>query len=71
MLDLYYWLKSDNNKRILAQYDYNKQHFLCSNLMSWMGLGESDNIKRMITLTVIALSGAHCIWNMYNWSQIK
>ena len=30
--------KSDNNKRILAPNDYNKQHFLCSNLMSWPGL---------------------------------
>ena len=53
--------KSDNNKRILATNDYNKQHFLCSNLMSWPGLCESDNIKRMITLTVITLSGAYCI----------
>ena len=30
--------KSDNNKQILAPNDYNKQHFLCSNLMSWPGL---------------------------------
>ena len=53
-------LKSDNNKQILAPHDYNKQHFLCCNLMSWPGLGKSDNIKPMITLTVITLSGAHC-----------
>ena len=30
--------KSDNNKQIWAPNDYNKQHFLCSNLMSWPGL---------------------------------
>ena len=53
--------KSDNNKRILSPNDYNKQQFLCSNLLSWLGLCESDNIKRMITLTVITLSGAYCI----------
>ena len=53
--------KSDNIKRILAPNDNNKQHFLSSNLMSWPGLCESDNIKRMITLTVITLSGAYCI----------
>ena len=52
--------KSDNNKRILAPNDNNTQHFLCSNLMSWPGLCESDNIKRMITLTVITLSGVYC-----------
>ena len=28
--------------------------------MSWPGLCESDNIKRMITLTVITLRGAYC-----------
>ena len=28
--------------------------------MSWPGLCESDNIKQMITLTVITLSGAYC-----------
>ena len=52
--------KSDNNKRILAPNDNNKQHFLCSNLMSWPGLCKSDNIKRMITLTMITLSGTYC-----------
>ena len=54
-------LKSDNNKRILAPNDYNKQHFLCSNFMIWPGLCESDNIEQMITLTVITLSSAYCI----------
>ena len=34
---------------------------MCSNLLSWPGLCESDNIKRMITLTVITLSGGYCI----------
>ena len=29
--------------------------------MSWPGHFESDNIKGMITLTVITLSGAYCI----------
>ena len=53
--------KSDNNKQILAPNDYNKQRFLFSNLLSWPGLCESDKIKRMITLTVITLSGAFCI----------
>ena len=60
--------KSDNNKRILAPNDYIKQHFLCSNLMSWPGLHKSDNIKRMITLTVITLSGAYfCIITQGLW----
>ena len=31
--------------------------------MSWLGLCESDSIKRMITLTVITLSGAYCTKN--------
>ena len=53
-------LKSDNNKRILAPNDNNKQHFLCCNLMNWPGLCDSDNNKRMKTLTVITLSGAYC-----------
>ena len=53
--------KSDNNRQILAPNDYNKQHFLCSNFMSWPGLCKSDNIKQMITLTRITLSGAYCI----------
>ena len=36
--------------------------------MSWPGLCESDNIKPMITLTVITLSGAYCsrIYNQLN-----
>ena len=54
--------KSDHNKQILAPNDFNKQHFLCSNYMSWPGLCESDNIKRMIALTLITLSGAYCIY---------
>ena len=58
--------KSANNKQIWAPNDYNKQHFLCSNLMSWPGLCESDNIKRMITLTVITLSGAYCTKSTQN-----
>ena len=53
--------KSDNNKQIIASNDYNKQHFQCSNSMSWPGLCESENIKQMITLTVITLGGAYCI----------
>ena len=65
--------KSDNNKRILAPNDYNKQHFLCNNLMSWPGLCESDNIKWMITLTVITLSGAYCtsFWSNLKWNIFK
>ena len=53
--------KSDSNKQILAPNDCNKQNFLCSNLMSWLGLLESDNIKQMITLTLITLIGAYCL----------
>ena len=41
--------KSDNNKCILVPNDYNKQHFLCSDFMSWPRFCESDNIKPMIT----------------------
>ena len=48
---------SDNNKRFLAPNDYNKHNFLLSVLMSWLGLWETDNIKRMKTLT---LSGFYC-----------
>ena len=44
--------KSNNNKQILAPNDYKKQHFLCSNLMSWPRLCESDNINQIITLTM-------------------
>ena len=55
--------KSNKNKRILAPNDYNKQHILCSNFMSWPGLCESDNIERMITLTVITLSGTYSTMN--------
>ena len=28
--------------------DYNKQNVQCSVLMSWLGLRESDNIKRLL-----------------------
>ena len=52
--------KSDNNKRILTPNDNNKQRFLCIKMMSWPGLCECDNSKRMITLTVITISGAYC-----------
>ena len=43
--------------------------------MSRPGLCESDNIKRMITLTAIILSGAYCItkpqWAVFkNWSKL-
>ena len=30
--------KSENDKEILAPKDYNKQHFISSNLMSWQDL---------------------------------
>ena len=63
--------KSDNNKRILAPNDYIKQHFLCSNLMSWPGLCESDIIKQIITLTVITLSGAYCMIKCKEQNQIN
>ena len=39
--------------------------------MSWPGLCESDNIKRMITLTVIPLSGAYCNSNPQNSLSCK
>ena len=63
--------KSDNNKPILAPNDYNKQHFPCSNLMSWPGLCESDNIKQMITITVITLSDIYCNNNSERSSQLE
>jgi hypothetical protein len=33
--------------------------------MSKMGLGHSDHINQMITLTVITLSGVHCVYNSF------
>ena len=57
--------KSDNNKQILAPNDYNKQRFLSIKMMSWPGLCECDNIKLMITLTVITLSGAYCTFKTF------
>ena len=64
--------KSDNNKRILAQNDYNKRNVLYIVLMSWPGLCECDKIKRMITFAVITLSGFHCtiLLNCMSFRQI-
>jgi hypothetical protein len=51
------FLKSDNNNRILIT---------LTGLFYWyfnrsdLGLGQSDHINRMITLTVITLSGFYC-----------
>ena len=73
-------LSPSSNKQILALNDYNKQNFLCVVLMSWRGLCECDNIKRMITLTVITLSGLYCIlqphkepneWHNIPWSYFR
>ncbi len=36
--------------------------------MSDLGLGHFDNINRMITLSVITLSGFHCI-TIPNWND--
>jgi hypothetical protein len=52
------YLKSDNINRILITltdffYGYSNR--------SDLGLEQSDHINRMITLTVIALSGFYCI----------
>ncbi len=52
------FLKSDNNNQILIT---------STGLFYWyfnrsdLGLGQSDHINRMITLTVITLSGFYCI----------
>ena len=48
---------------IIAPNDNNKHNFLYIVLMSWSGLHESEDIKQMITLTVIPLSGVYGTYN--------
>ncbi len=57
-LSIVEYLKSDNNNRILIT--LNGFFYYYSN-RSDLGLEQSDHINRMITLTVITLSGFYCI----------
>ena len=53
--------KTDNNNQIFELFDHLKRIFL---LLVWINrpsLLECDNNIRMITLSVITLSGFHCI----------
>ena len=52
---VYFWSQTDNNIRII---DHNNR---IAYSMSDSGLGHFDNINRIITLSVITLSGFHCI----------
>ena len=56
-----FWGKTDNNNRIFKQFDHNKRIFLLLIWTNRTGLLKCDNINRMITLSVITLSGFHCI----------
>ena len=53
--NVYFWSQTDNNIRII---DHINQ---IAYSMSGLGLGHFDNINRMITISVITLSGFHCI----------
>ncbi len=47
-------------RKFFIIFDYNEQSLLV--WLKWPGLCRTDNINRMITLTVITISGAHCNW---------
>jgi hypothetical protein len=46
----------------IHEFDHNKQIFVVLGCPEWPGLGKTDNSIRMITLTVITISGGHCIY---------
>jgi hypothetical protein len=56
--------KTDNNNQIFELFDHLKRIFL---LLVWInrpGLLECDNNIRMITSSVITLSGFHCTYEI-------
>ena len=53
-------MKNEMKKKLLPKSKSPEKVF---HLLSWPGLCESDNIKQMIKLTVIPLSGFHCCTN--------
>ena len=66
-----FWGKTDNNNQIFKQFDHNKRIFLLQIWTNRTGLLECDNINRMITLSVITLSGFHCNKNTVQWNNLN
>ncbi len=56
--------KTYNNKRNLTAFDYNKQICFYINRPMRPGLYKTYNIIRMITLSMISISGGYCITNL-------
>jgi len=50
--------------RFIHEFDHIKWNFVLLVCPEWPQLGKTDNIIRMITLTVITISSGHCTYDV-------